>query len=67
MSFPDKSEKTRIWRSGSENVAKDDSLGESVKQAGVDFDWKRIRFLPVKNGMNSSHFFKLIKVGRTFV
>lgn len=33
----------RIWRSGSENVAKELESGESVIHVGVDFDYVTLR------------------------
>ena len=48
-------------------MAKDDSLGDSVKQVGVDFDWRRIRFLQLRNNMNLIHLLELVKIGGAFV
>ena len=39
VSFPVKKEKTRIWRSGSENVENEEKSGERVTQVGMDLDY----------------------------
>jgi hypothetical protein len=66
VSLPDNMEKTRICRSGRENVTKDDESGDSTRHVGVDFDYlSEIRFT-VEYKLHDMYLFELVQVCCTF-